>query len=392
VIDALRTPSRQLPREVHPGAWWVWAIGMATAASRTTNPLLLGLIVAVLAFVVAARRGDAPWSKGFRVYMLAALFVIFVRVIFRMLLDGQYGATVLFRLPEIPLPDSAAGIRLGGPVSLEGVLAAFYDGLRLATLLLCFGAANVLANPKRLLKSTPSALHEIGVSVVVALTVAPQLIESISRVRRARKLRSSHARGIHVLRQIIVPVMTDALDRSTALAAAMDSRGFGRTRRLAPPMRRRVSGALLLIGLCGVCVGLYSLLDASGSTWLGTPTLVAGLALAGLGMFAGGKRVQTTRYRPDPWKLPEWTVTACGVAVAAGLVATGHVDPSDLNPSLAPLRWPVLPLLPSLTIMIGALPAWLTPLPPSSVPTDPVAADAPTHTPAIARLREKAPA
>ena len=30
---------------------------------------------------------------------------------------------------------AAAGVRLGGPVSAEGVLAAAYDGMRLATLL-----------------------------------------------------------------------------------------------------------------------------------------------------------------------------------------------------------------------------------------------------------------
>ena len=71
---------------------------------------------------------------------------------------------MLFTLPEIPLPAAAAGIRIGGPVSLEGVLAALYDGLRLATLLICIGAANALANPKRLLKSLPGALYELGVA------------------------------------------------------------------------------------------------------------------------------------------------------------------------------------------------------------------------------------
>ena len=117
-----------------------------------------------------------------------------IRVGLRVLLDGQYGETVLFRLPEIPLPEAAAGIRLGGPVALEGVLGAFYEGLRLATLLLCFGAANVLANAKRLLKSTPSALHEIGVAVTVALTIAPQLIESAQRVRTRAPAAPQHAR------------------------------------------------------------------------------------------------------------------------------------------------------------------------------------------------------
>ena len=270
-----------MPRELHPGAWWLWAIGMATAASRTTNPILLGLIIAVLAFVVSARRGEAPWSTGYRAYIVAALVVIAIRVGLRVLLDGQYGETVLFRLPEVPLPEAAAGIRLGGPVALEGVLGAFYEGLRLATLLLCFGAANVLANAKRLLKSTPSALHEIGVAVTVALTIAPQLIESARRVHRARKLRSTHARGFHVIRQIVIPVMTDALDRSLALAAAMDARGFGRTRRLMTAARRRTSGLLVLGGLCGVCVGTYALLDASGSPVLGAPALAVGLARRG---------------------------------------------------------------------------------------------------------------
>ena len=189
------TVSERLPRELHPGAWWLWALGLATAASRTTNPLLLGAVLAVVAYVVAARRGDAPWSRGFKAYLVMALVIIALRVVFRMLLDGQYGEHVLFRLPEIPLPAAAAGIRLGGPVSLEGVLAAVYDGLRLATLLICIGAANVLANPKRLLKSTPAALHEVGVAVTVALSVAPQLVESVQRVRRARRLRSGARQG-----------------------------------------------------------------------------------------------------------------------------------------------------------------------------------------------------
>ena len=31
------TRSLTLPRMLHPAAWWLWAIGLATAASRTTN-------------------------------------------------------------------------------------------------------------------------------------------------------------------------------------------------------------------------------------------------------------------------------------------------------------------------------------------------------------------
>ncbi|MSW46413.1 MAG: energy-coupling factor transporter transmembrane protein EcfT, partial [Actinobacteria bacterium] len=50
---------------LHPGAWWLWAIALAATALRTTDPLLLGLIAVVVAFVVSARRTDAPWARSF---------------------------------------------------------------------------------------------------------------------------------------------------------------------------------------------------------------------------------------------------------------------------------------------------------------------------------------
>jgi len=73
----------RLPRTLHPIAWWIWAIGLATAASRTTNPLLLALILAVAGIVVAARRTEAPWARAFKWYLLFGLVVIGLRVAFR---------------------------------------------------------------------------------------------------------------------------------------------------------------------------------------------------------------------------------------------------------------------------------------------------------------------
>ena len=32
------------PRMLHPVAWWVWGVGLATAAAHTTNPWLLLLL------------------------------------------------------------------------------------------------------------------------------------------------------------------------------------------------------------------------------------------------------------------------------------------------------------------------------------------------------------
>ncbi|WP_279629552.1 CbiQ family ECF transporter T component, partial [Amycolatopsis kentuckyensis] len=203
-------------RALHPGAWWAWALALAVAASRTTNPLLLGLIIAVAGFVVANRRSDAPWALAFRLYVYVGALIVASRVLFRILIGGDDGGHVLFTLPRIPL---AAGLSLFGPTSAEELLGGFYDGLRLATMVVCVGAANALANPKRLLKAVPGALYEVGTAVTVALTVAPQLVESVQRVRRARRLRAGSGRGLRAVKGIVVPVLEDAMDRSLRLAA-----------------------------------------------------------------------------------------------------------------------------------------------------------------------------
>ena len=116
-------------------------------------PLLL--ILAVTGFVVAARRSDAAWAHSYGAFLKLALLIIAVRIVFQSLLSsGSQGPTVLFTLPEVPVAGST-GLKLGGVVSLEAVLRAFYEGLQLATILCCVGAANSLGSARRLLRSVP---------------------------------------------------------------------------------------------------------------------------------------------------------------------------------------------------------------------------------------------
>ena len=359
----------RLPRALHPVAWWVWALALAVAASRTTNPLLLLLIMAVLGLVVALRRGDAPWARGYRFYLLMALTVIVIRVVFRVVFESAVapGDHILFRLPQIPMPAWYAGVQIGGPVSLEAVLSAALDGARLACLLCCIGAANTLANPKRALRVLPGALYELGVAVTVALSVAPQLVDSVQRVRRAQRLRGAGRRGLRALPAIAIPVLHDALERSLLLAAAMDSRGYGRTG-IATRASRRLTAALLLAGLTGLCLGAYGLLDAAMPAALAIGGFAAGAAACVAGLFLGGRRVSRSHYRPDPWRWPEWAVAGAGLASVAGLCLSVGYNPAALNPSVYPLQWPSLPLVPAAAILAAALAALVAPPPAAARP------------------------
>ena len=127
----------------------------------------------------------------------------------------------------------------------EALLAGLYDGLRLGAIILCVGAANSLANPKRLLASVPPALYEIGTALVVSVTIFPQLADSARRVRAAQALRGGATKGVGRLRRFLVPVLEDALERSLSLAAGMDTRGYGRSGG-ATARERWVTGSLLL--------------------------------------------------------------------------------------------------------------------------------------------------
>lgn len=353
-----------VPRPLHPAAWWGWATALAVAASRTTNPLLLALIVSITALVVAARRPNTPWSRSYVVFLRLGLLSVAIRVVLFTLLGSVPGEHVLFTLPHIPLPHWLAGVRLGGAVTLEGTLAALYDGLRLAVILVCVGAANTLTSPRRLLKSLPSAVQEAGVAVTVALAFAPQAVASAGRLRNARRLRGRPDHGLRSLRGLAVPVLEGALDRSVDLAAAMDARGFGR-RGETPTVVRRTIGAFMLTGLVAMLASTYALIDSSAPALLGLPLLLVGGALTAVGFVVGARRGGRTRYRPDPWTLPEWLVVTSGI-VAAVVVALAPV--AQVYPSTSPPTAPSVPVVALLGLLVAALPAWLSPPLPGARP------------------------
>lgn len=353
------------PRAVHPGAWWLWAIGLAVAVSQTSNPLVLLIAAGTATFVVMARRTDSPWSRAFRLYAILGAFIIGLRIVLHILVGLKWGTITVLPLPLIELPRWTAGINLLGDVQLEGLLAATFEGMRLAAMVLCIGAANALADPKRLLAALPGALQEIGTAIVVAISVAPQLAESVRRVHRARLLRGDGARGLRAFSRVAMPVLEDTLERSMALAASMDSRGYGRRDETAPA-RDRLTGTLALGGLLGMVVGSYGLLDATSPAWLGLPVLLLGVLLGGLGLASGSSAVRRTTYRPSPWRAPETVTAVCGGLVAVAAIVSTRVEPAALSMPLEPIGPPPLPWILTLGLVVAALPGLLTPQPPVS--------------------------
>ena len=369
-----------------PGAWWVWALGLAAAASRTTNPLLLLLIIGVAAVVVQARRPEEPWGRSFSFFLKLGVVVVVVRIVVQVLFGAALGTTTLLELPGLTLPTWMAGVRLGGDVMLESLLMAFYDGLRLATILICIGAANSLASPTRLLKSVPAALYELGVSVVVALTFTPQLVTDVDRLRTARRLRGRRTSGVRAIAGSAIPVLEGALERSVTLAAAMDSRGYGRRGDI-HPRDRRITSALLLGGLVAACIGVFGLVSADAPVLLGLPMLVLGTAATVLALARAGRSRVRTRYRPDPWTTAEWCVSIAGASAALVFAAGSWLGAPGLSTSFDPPAWPALPWFALAALLIAVTPAVTAPpVPTGDSPVAGTRADEPEGPAASTRI------
>ena len=268
----------------------------------------------------------------------------------------------------MPLPAWAVAVSIGGPVTVESILDAFVEGLQIAVILLCFGAANSLASPYRLLRSLPAVLYETGVAVTVALSFTPELVQSIGIVRQARRQRGIPTRGLRGMRGVAVPVLESALDRSLQLATSMDARGYGR-RISGGKAARRLAGGATVGGLLLMAVGLYGVIDSGSLFGLGLPVLAVAAVLCGVGLALGGRRTARSRYRPDPWRKPEWIVAGSGAVALVAMAVARALDVPGLTISFSPLAFPSIPLLPVVGILIALVPAVAAPNPIAPPPT-----------------------
>lgn len=352
---------------VHPAAWWVWGLGVAAAATTTTHLVVLVTFVAAVLAVVASCADPTRRGSVFRTYLWVAGWTVAVRLVFRVVLPAGAGTGVL-RLPEV----SVGPVVLFGTVTREVLLGGLTGGLQLAVVILAVGAAHTLADALGLLRHAPSALAGITTALVVAVSVLPTLGRSVLDVRQAARLRGKRPG----LRRTVVPVLEGTMDRSSALAAAMESRGYGampvpppassssasvlRRSSVRPSVRpsvRRLVQPISLLGVVGVvALATYALFDASWPGWA-APALACLAVLLCVVALRTGTTVRRTVYRAERWTVRAALVAASGV-VALGLLVVA-VGPRVAHPG--PVLLPALSAVGLAAALLTALPVLVAP-------------------------------
>jgi len=185
-------------------------------------------IVGAVALFVFIRRDGSPWNKSFALSLRIGATILAIRTVVGVLIGVPIPGRTLFTIPILHLPSWMPGIRIGGAVTLERLSSSLHEGVIIATIIALFGAATSLTSPHRLLRVTPSFIYEIGITLVIATSLFPQMASSIRRIRTAQKLR-----GIEKVKigSIALPLLEESLARSLQLAASMDARGYGVSRK-----------------------------------------------------------------------------------------------------------------------------------------------------------------
>jgi energy-coupling factor transport system permease protein len=203
---------------------WGFFIALACAVIATGNVFVALGAVGLAALLVYLRREDGPWGSSFKWSLIAGLYLMVIRLIAGILIGVPRPGTTLFTVPRIELPSWLPGIRIGGAVTWERLSSSLSEGLIIAVVIALFGAANSVTSPRKLLRTLPTSLYQVGVALTIATTVLPQLVSSISRIRSAQFLRNGKKVRIS---SIAIPLLEESLTRAIHLAQSMESRGYG---------------------------------------------------------------------------------------------------------------------------------------------------------------------
>jgi energy-coupling factor transport system permease protein len=197
---------------------------------RLDNYLISIAAVLSVALIVKSFKSDGPWAGSFNFALKLALAIIAFRVFIGIVIGVPVPGTNLFTLPIVPLPDWMAGIRLGGPVTWERVSSTILESFDIAIIILLFGAATSLTNPRALIRSFPPIFYELGMVLIISSSLTPQFVGNLKRIKNAQLIRGVSGNRFLAWRQIAMPLLEDSLARSLDLAAAMDARGYGISR------------------------------------------------------------------------------------------------------------------------------------------------------------------
>ena len=338
----------------HTWSWVIWLVAAAVPAFTLRNPLYLALVLAAAGLVYFSLGRTSAIGRSWGSFARIGLF-LFVLAIPINALSIHTGAIVLFRLPESwPV--------IGGPITLEAIIAGAVSGLALFTILMVFATFNAVVDHYQLLRATPAFLFQAGVVISIAITFVPQMVLSAKEIREAQRIRGHRFRGIRDLLPLIMPLLASSLERAIQLAETMEARGFGGAVEPMPRNRALMIQVGGLVALIFLLAGLFVTAYFESRVW--------GWAIIGLGVVGllatfriQSGRVRQTRYRRMAWHHGDVIVVAACILAVGVFVGARTAVPEALYYSPYPPNalWPPFQPVAGAALLLLAAPALVAP-------------------------------
>jgi len=242
-------------KPLHPLTLWIASILLAIGVVALDSAFIALAIVGAAALFVFVRRDGSPWNMSFALSLRFGATILAIRTVVGVLIGVPIPGRAIFTIPILHLPSWMPGIRIGGTVTIERLSSSLHEGVMIAALIALFGAATSLTSPHRLLRVTPSFIYEIGITLVIATSLFPQMATSIRRIRAAQKLRGMEKVKLGA---IALPLLEESLARSLQLAASMDARGYGISRKRSRyrPQQWLFRDSALIAGATAICLAM----------------------------------------------------------------------------------------------------------------------------------------
>ncbi|MBA2468147.1 MAG: energy-coupling factor transporter transmembrane protein EcfT [Chloroflexia bacterium] len=305
-------------------AWLGWGLATMTPLLLSRNPWVLIQVLVIVA-VVRAVWHPATAGRDMAWFLKIAAAFVTVSVAFNVL-TVHAGDRIISELP-VSWPV------VGGILTWNALVYGILGGIALFTLVLTGITASSLISWIDLFHVMPRRLAPIAVTGSVAWAFLPQTAIAWRQIREAQVMRGHRFRRARDFIPIVVPLLAGGLDRSLAMAEALESRGFGVSPDARPKSANRwrnvASSSGLIVGLVGLAVASYCL-AVGQATWAIVAATLGIVALVLAARATPDRSMARTRYRELTWTRANSLVSGASLIVMAMVIFWNSIRSGSL--------------------------------------------------------------
>jgi len=203
---------------LNPVAKFLIVAAVIVAALLIAEPAYLILLFALTLAIALESKTVSGWLFYMKVALWISVFIVLLN-----LLLSQGGETVLFEA------------RLGLPlfetlrITLESLIFGLIMALRLVVVISAFALLSLTMSPEEMmwLMSKFRIPTKSVFLTSLATRFVPSLLGDVETLTEVQRARGAKLKGIRGKGPIIIPLLSNSLERSVTVAEAMEARGFG---------------------------------------------------------------------------------------------------------------------------------------------------------------------